>query len=282
MSTKFDHAAALRGLVLALSCASMALACDRGKADSGGEAEAQKAEPKAEAAKTTDDEAGAASGATEHIFDPSDDSIEKQACEFLTAEMVAAQFGVPAEELRQTKIGGCIYTWKNDTEAVEAMVMTIHLHDTPEAAKTWFANTTATKTKEELEAQLDEVKAEVQEHEQIDTELKKKTAGELTDLAKLGISDEGASYADVPKLADEARVSNTDGGLWVRMGNLTFKIFAYRGPRKPKVDFDPKNLDGLAEASLELQNKWIADTIEQRKAGAIGLAPVVIEAISSR
>ena len=215
------------------------------------------------------------------MFDPEDKEFRKKACDFLTPEMVSGAFDVPAKELKQTKIMGCIYSWNKDDQTLNAQLMLIMVHKSLDRAKLWFKNSTANKTKAQLDQEMEKVKAEVQKRKELDTNLKKKTAGNITDLAKMGMPKEGVSYEDVSGVGDEARISNTDGMLNVRLGNVTFKLSAYRGPAKPKMKIDPKNIKGMPKVAMALQSKWIKDTLEQRKAAAKKLAPAVVKAINA-
>lgn len=218
----------------------------------------------------------------ESLFDPEDETFRKQACEILTPVLVADHFGVPKDELRQTKIMGCVYTWQSDGVIVEANLMMPRIHKSIESAKQWYGNATATRTKEELDAQLDQVKGKLDESKDLDTESKKNTAKGFAELGKMAMPDAGVRYDDVPGVADEARVSSADGILWVRMANLTFQVTGFKGPEKPQTPFDIKNPKGLAKAAMETQKKWVADTLEQRKRDATALAPKVVAAITER
>ena len=269
----------------ALVCGPGPWACDRGdtekadekaKADDGGPAKAAEDavdEAVAEATK----EAGA-----EHLFDPEDKTIRKRACEFLTPELVSGLFGVPAGELKQTKVMGCSYTWRKDGQLLAVSLPMIRVHKTSESAATWLANATATRSEEQAAAEVDMVKEKVKDRKEVDTAVKKQAAVNLADLAKMGTPDGGYSYEDLPGLGDEARISNTDGGIWVRLGNLTFQVYAYKGPAKPKPKLDPKNPQAMAAEAVEIQKKWMADTVDQRKADAKKLAPAVVQAIVGR
>jgi hypothetical protein len=223
------------------------------------------------------EEAGA-----EHLFDPEDKTIRKRACEFLTADMVAKAFEVPAGELKQHKMMGCMYTRRSGDQLTDAKLMMIRVHKTTEGATRWFGNATASKTKEQLDAEMELVKEKLKEREELDTSAKKKTAVNIADMLKDTSPDAGIRYEDVPGIGDQARVSDSDGALWVRLGNMTFQVQAYQGPDQPKPDSDPKNPRGMAKAAIEAQKKWLAETLEERKAAAVKLAPPVLEALASK
>lgn len=259
--------------ILLLACT--LLACEKHSSDEG--------DPKKGVEAVVDkavDDATKQAGA-EHLFDPADKELRKRACEFMTKDMVAGLFGVPAAELQQMSIMGCMYMWKKNGQVLDAKLMSIRVHKSAQMAATWFKNATANKTKAQLDAEMDSVKAKVQKQKELDTELKKKTAANLTDVAKMGMPDEGVSYQNVPGIGDEARVSNADGAVWVRLRNMTFHVSAFKGPEQPRPEFDPKNIKGIAKAAMESQKKWMKDTLEQRKKDAMKLAPLVVKALSA-
>jgi len=218
----------------------------------------------------------------EHLFDPEDKSIRKRACDFLTADMISDLFGVPAGELKQIKIMGCIYAWENDGQIMEAKLMMPRVHKTTKGAATWFKNATATKTKEQADAEMDRVKEKLKERKELDTKTKKRTASNLADIAKMGTPDEGVRYEDVTGFGDEARVSSADGAMWIRIQNLTFQLAAYQGPKQPQPQFDPKNPMAIVKAAMDAQKKWLADTLVQRKNDVKKLAPAVVKAVTAR
>lgn len=223
-----------------------------------------------------DKEAGAG-----RLFASDDKTLRKRGCDVLTAQMVAGVYGVPADELKQIKIMGCVYTWKKDGQIVDAKVMMIRAHKTLDAAKTWFGNVTATKTGEQLAAEMDMVRDEVKQRQELDTDLKKKTAVDMAALAKMAMPEGGITYGDATGIGDEARISNADGVMWVRLGNLTFQVAGYHGPEQPRIQVDPKNLKGMAKAAMEAQKKWHAETLDQRRADVKKLAPLVVKAFEA-
>lgn len=267
-----------RTTLLALACATGLLACKNGEtpANDAKSGEALQAAEKVVADAV--DKAGAEAGAAA-LFDAEDKSIRKRACEFLTPEMVAKNLDVPADGLKQMKIMGCIYSWGEDGQTAEARLSMIQVHKTLEGAKRWYENATASKSEEEAAADLDQVKKKLDDRKELDTKLEKKTANSMADMMKMATPKGGIKFEDVPGVGDQARQSNSDGGLWIRLGNLTFNLAAYKGPEKPKLEFDPKDLKGIAKKSIESQNAWIADTLEQRRADALKLAPAVLKAI---
>jgi hypothetical protein len=87
--------------------------------------------------------------------------LQKKRCELLTPRMVADAFGVPKGELKQMKIMGCVYAWGAGDEVVEARVSMLMSHKSEKAAGSWFENATRSVTKEEVAAQMEQVKAMV-------------------------------------------------------------------------------------------------------------------------
>ena len=92
-----------------------------------------------------------------------DKEMRKKSCELLTPALVEKTFGVPKDELKQQKIMGCIYSWKDDKETLEATLMMVMAHKSEERAKLWFANTTKSKTADEMAEDMKMVKAQLQE-----------------------------------------------------------------------------------------------------------------------
>src|SRR5690606_31438482 len=76
-----------------------------------------------------------------------DKELRKKGCELLTAQLLAETFKVPEGELKQMKMMGCTYTWRNDSEELEASIMMIRAHKNAAAAEQWFQNATASKTR---------------------------------------------------------------------------------------------------------------------------------------
>ena len=154
------------------------------------------------------------------------------------------------------------------------------MHDSLDDAKSWYARATKTKSKEELDAEFDEFEKRVGESEKLDTEVKKDTAKTLTDIAKSATPDGSVSYEDVPGIGSQARASSADGALWIRTGNLTFQLRAYKGPVKPKVPLDLKKLKAMAKAQVASDKQWVSDTAAERKAAAKKIAPDIVAALS--
>ena len=84
-----------------------------------------------------------------------DKDIRKQACDILTAERVSDLFGVPAADMMQMRVMGCMYTWDKDGEMLEAKLTLLRAHKSEKSAAQWFQNATRNLTAEEAQAQVD-------------------------------------------------------------------------------------------------------------------------------
>jgi hypothetical protein len=246
---------------------------------------------KDEGATADDKESGAARDAVEKaVFDAADKAgasfvkgMAKKSCEILTPALVAKEFDVPEKELKQLKVMGCIYSWKEKSDGetkttLEANLTLMRVHETVDAAKTWFKNSTANKTGEELNAEMKQVTDKTKEHESIDTEMKKKTVGQMGSIMAEAMKD-GTTYEAIDGVGDEAKVALRDGAVWVRVGNLTFTTNAYKGPPQPKPKLDMKdmrNIKKIASQSMEAQKKWLEETHAERRAASIRLAKLVL------
>lgn len=86
------------------------------------------------------------------------EGMAKKGCELLPPSVVASTFDVPEDELEQMKMIVCIYDWKSGDEVLEANLTLAKARDSVYDAERWFENSTASKTKEELEAEMERVK----------------------------------------------------------------------------------------------------------------------------
>jgi len=268
-----------RVVLIALLGTSLA-ACDKGE-HSGEAADANQA-----SARRDDGASGQAATAVaeaEPTFDPEQSKkLRKSMCDYLSADMVAEHFEVEADELTKVSIMGCTYSWSDDDDGkiVEVSLMIPRVHDSLDDAKTWFNNATASKTKAQIDAEYDKVKAAVEDQGKLDSKLEKDTAKGITDMAKSGTPDEGISYTDVDGIASQARASSADGSLWIRTGNLTFQVRAYAGAAMEQPPFDPKNPNAMIAAAMEANKKWVAETIDEREAAAKKIAPDIVAALA--
>lgn len=236
------------------------VACDE-ESKQGAQASAEKA------AAASAAEQGAKADAK--LFDK---EIRKKACELLPAKMVAKTFDVPEKALEQSTVMGCIYDWEKDGRKVHASVMSIRAHKTLDRAKTWFENSTKNRSKKENEAAVDQVKKRLKEKKELDTEIKKKAANEVTNL----IPTAALSYERVEGVGDEAAVNQNDGNVRVRVGNLTFTVAAYKGKKQPEFKPDTSlGTKGMIDDIKKKSQEWHKTTVPQRKKAGVELARAI-------
>ncbi|NND01127.1 MAG: hypothetical protein HKN85_13180, partial [Gammaproteobacteria bacterium] len=108
-----------------------------------------------------------------------DKEMRKKGCELLSAELVSQTFDVPADVLKQTKIMGCRYDWKDDQQTVQSGISMIRVYENQAAAAEWFATATRNKTAEEMQAEMDQISRQMDQSEELNTELKKSAAKSL-------------------------------------------------------------------------------------------------------
>lgn len=220
----------------------------------------------------------AASAAVEEVEEAAryDKEMRKRACEILTPKMVAGAFDVPAGDLEQTRAMGCIYNWERDEETLQVRFGSIRVHKNTGVAKTWFENATRGMTAEETRKAMAEITEKARDDERIDTESKKKTADNVGGmLGEMG----GVTFADVDGVGDEARENVDDGELWVRLGNMTFIVNAYKGPKQPPLEFKMEK-GKMKEYMREVQKanrQWTRKTLDERQAASRKVARMVID-----
>lgn len=203
----------------------------------------------------------------------------KKGCEMLTAGTAAKVLEVPEGDLKQMKVMGCFYTSESDEQLAEAMIVSIYIKDTPEQAKTWFGNMTKDKTPEETAAEMEMVVEKAKKSDKIDTDVKKKTVDQVGGLVSAMTPDEGYHYDDVPGVGDAARVNTYDGQLTVLIGNMIFKVRAYKGPPSPKPDMKElvsADMKRIMAATKKVEAEWMQATREERKAYGIKLAKAIV------
>lgn len=275
------RAVAAGGLLLPLS------ACDSGKDEN--KADDAKVEQAAGSAAEGDAAENAMEKIDEHVAtevekELSDEArfgkdMRKKGCELLTAKLVADTFGVPEAEIEQFKMMGCIYNWKGGGEIVEANITLLRAHKSEKAAAQWLENATRSATKEEMVAQMEQVRGKVKEREEIDTKLKEKTADQLIDVANDMMPDEGVAYEDVEGVGDQARVNLGDGTLWVRVDNLTFNVVGYKGKPQEQPKYtaaDMKDIKKVTAMAKEAQQAWLKEVAGQRRADGTRLAKLIV------
>lgn len=205
--------------------------------------------------------------------------MSKKGCELLTPKLVADTFGVPEGELKQMKMMGCIYKWKGDDQIVEANITLLRAHKSEEAAAQWLEGATRSATKEEMTAQMEQVRGKVKEREEIDTKLEEKAADQLLDVANDMLPDEGMSYEDVDGVGDQARINVGDGTLWVRVDNLTFNVVGFKGKPQEKIEYTPadmKDIKKVAAMAKVAQQAWLKENAGTRRADGTKLAKRIV------
>lgn len=262
-------------------------ACD------GGKDEKKADDAKVEDAAGSGGEGDAAAKAIEKIDEHVAEEVEKalsdeahfskdmgkKGCEILTPKLVADTFGVPEAELKQMKMMGCIYNWKGDGQIVEANITLLRAHKSEKAAASWFEGATRSLTKEEMQAQMEQVRGKVKEREEIDTKLKEKTADQVIDVANDMLPDEGVKYEDVEGVGDQARVSVGDGTLWVRVDNLTFNVTGFKGKPQEQPEYTPADMRDIKKVTAmarEAQQAWLKENADQRRADSTKLAKLIV------
>lgn len=251
------------------------LGCDRKGDDSGSSAGASSQESSVEQALSAANEKSGG-----RIFDA---SLTKKACELLSPERVGQTFGIPAAELKPISAMGCTYRWKSKAAAeamqLDARFSTIQAHADEASAKQWFANATKGMSQEETKEAAAAITRKAKEHEEIDTQAKERTLDKVGDALGGLAGPEGIRFEAVGGVGDEARLDLSDGGLWIRTGNLTFVVSAYHGPPAPKPDLKGVGLQEMAKAALAADREWVQKTITKRKEDATKLASVILKAL---
>lgn len=213
------------------------------------------------------------------IFDA---TLTKKACELLSSESVET-FGIPAAELEPIRAMGCTYRWKSKAAAeamqLDARFSAIRAHQNEASAQQWFANATKSMSQEETQKAVAAVTRKTKEREEIDTQAKERTVDKVGDALGGLAGPEGIRFESVGGVGDEARLDLSDGGLWVRVGNLTFVVSAYYGPPASKPDLKKVGLQEMAKAALAAEREWVQKTVTKRKEDAIKLASVILKAL---
>lgn len=200
-----------------------------------------------------------------------DRDIRKKGCELLTAELVSATFDIPVSELKQTKVLGCLYTWKIDAKEVKAHLSMIRAHKSENRAIKWFGNATKDKSEAEAEAEMATLRENIKKSDKIDAKVNAKQIDSILSM----VSVKAVSFEQIDGIGDEARASE-DGAIYVRVSNLTFNVSAYKGASEPKIDFKGLNLKQVTEASKKHGADWSQKTAPQRKMNSIALAKVIL------
>ena len=203
--------------------------------------------------------------------------LDKKPCEILTPELVESTFSVPKAELKQMKIMGCIYSWKNEDEELQATLTLMRAHKSADVAAQWFANATKGMSAEEAKAVVKEATEKAKKDPKVDTKIEKKAADMVGAAAVANTT--AVRFEEVDGVGDQARVTARDGTLWVRTGNLTFNVSAYKGPKMPGIKFKKMDPKSIMAQSKKANADWMAKTLDQRKTQATELAQVVLGAL---
>ena len=202
-----------------------------------------------------------------------DKDLRKKACEILTAEMVEKTLDVPAKDLTQVKVLGCAYTWDEDNQIAEARLSSMRVHDSAQKAQVWFGRATKGMTAEEVEKTMAQVAEKAKEDERVDTDEKKKM---VEGFAKMAAKAGPIEFEDMDGIGDEARVNKADGEIWVRKGNLTFTVAAYKGKGLDAPPMDPKDMKGFAAKMRAADKAHKKETMPQRKEAGRKIAEQVL------
>lgn len=212
-----------------------------------------------------------------------DESLTEKACELLSPEGVGQAFGIPVAELESRSVLGCTYRWESKAGAepmqFDARFSSIRVHNDAETAKRWFANATKGMSQEEAKQAMAAVADKAKEREEIDTKAKEKAVDQVGDAFVEFAGPDGIQFESVEGVGDEARLDLSDGGLWVRTGNLTFIISGHYGPPAPKPDMTKVGLQEMAKAALAVEREWVKNTMTKRKEDATKLAAVILKAL---
>ncbi|MEZ5573063.1 MAG: hypothetical protein R3E64_13705 [Halioglobus sp.] len=199
---------------------------------------------------------------------------KRKGCELLSADIVSATFDIPVDALRQRKMMGCRYSWENESETLEAGISLIQVHKSEEAAIAWFNKAAASRTAEQMQADMETAAKRVDTQANLNTELKKATAKKLLAL----VGSKAVTFTDVAGIGDAARV-NDEGIVYVRVGNLTFLVTAYKGAKAPPLDFTGVDYNKMAAAAQEHAVQWAQETAPQRRKDSVLLARAITDAM---
>jgi hypothetical protein len=156
-------------------------------------------------------------GRDDRIFD---ESVEDEECRVLTTEDVAAATGVPAGEIEQRAISGCLYSWDAGESWSDGsiMLMSVSAHETVDRATSYYARFTRDTTAEEIAESKDAMKDEL---------AKKREEGELSSGAEAiggalteAMPEEDISHQRWSGIGSEASTDGR-GSVRLRYGNVT-------------------------------------------------------------
>ena len=203
----------------------------------------------------------------------------KQRCTALTPELLAELFDFPLERLDKSrpKPGKqrCNYHWREGDEVFFAQLGVMWISKDVESAKAHYAKGTTSKTQAEIEAEMKTVKKMAAKDETLKTATGKKLTTTATTAFEAMTGDNGVTYKTVPGIGDEAKVSNRDGSVWLRVGNAHLTMYAYRGPNKPPLTNGGRPVTDIAKIMAH-EREWTQSTLAQRKEASLKLAKAYV------
>lgn len=185
---------------------------------------------------------------------------------------------MPEAELKQRSIMGCLYSWSKNGEELQASIMNLVVSKTVDAAKQHFANATKDQTPEDVQKAVAEVNQRMDAKQDL-TATEKAGAKKMTAMAAAS-SPTGFHFDTVAGVGDEARQSQEDGALIVRVRNLQFSVRAYKGPVQPPLS-PPKgaSLQQLADEGTRAGRAWLEKTLPDRQRDSKKLAEAILKAL---
>lgn len=206
-----------------------------------------------------------------------DDDTKWKPCDVLDAALVSDTFGVPADEVETPSSGSflCLHIWesKNESRQLTAEMGRIQVSSKLSRARQWFANTTKNRSKKEMQKQMDNIKKRARE--KLDEDGKSETEKEASDSVADALGIGAQAFEKVDGIGDEAAVNTGDANVYVRLGNMIFRVSAYHGATKE----EPRTTDieAIKKAHADFQTK----TYDQRRKQSIQLARAVVKKLET-
>ncbi len=156
------------------------------------------------------------------------EGVGEDRCEVLTLEDVAAATGLPAEEIQQRPISGCLYSWDDGT----VWMRSVRIHESVDRAKSYYATFTEDVTAEQVGEAKEQVKVELSDRE---------ASGEMTateGAAGRALTDEMPErdyvHRSLPGIGSEAS-NDGRGTVYIRWGNMTI-TFSGKTDGEDRID----------------------------------------------
>lgn len=142
------------------------------------------------------------------------EGVGEDKCAVLTLEDVMAVTGLPAEEIEQQEVSGCLYSWDEGS----VWMRSVRVHESVDRAKSYYATFTEDVTAEEVGAAKDQVKDELSDREESGevTATEGAAGGALTDA----MPERDYTHRSLPGIGNEAS-NDGHGTVRIRWGNLT-------------------------------------------------------------